>query len=52
MTSPETVREIIAKLRWATDELQLVLGEMDHEAASDLRNIIEIIQVAILQLQK
>jgi hypothetical protein len=42
---------VIAKLRWAAAELQLVIIE-DSETASDLQSVIETLQEAILQLQQ
>jgi hypothetical protein len=52
MLSPAAIEAIIAKLKWAEAELQLVMGEMDREAASDLRSVIETLHEAILQLQQ
>jgi hypothetical protein len=50
--NPETeLAAVIAKLKWATAELQLVIIE-DSETASDLQSVIETIQEAILQLQQ
>jgi hypothetical protein len=41
---------VLAKLRWAVAELNLVIVE-DGETADDLRRVIETLQEAILQLQ-
>jgi hypothetical protein len=53
MLSPCAVEAVIAKLKWAEDELKLVIVD-DPETAADLRSVIDKIQEAIkiIQLQK